>query len=284
MIWLDAVVQGVLLGGLYALLAIGISVAYRVTRVVNLAHGELILLVAWVIVLLGRWLGMGPFVAAALAAPALFALGWLLQRHVLNRTLGSDVVPPLVVTFGLAVVIQEALPVAADGDPVAAAPFGSVAVALGPVTVGLMPLLALVSAVGVILALQGLLRHGRAGRRVRAVSDDPETAMLIGIRPARVFAGVSGVALVAATVAALYLGVGLAEPATGAPRLIHAFEAALIGGLGSLWGALAGGVVIGVAQTVGGAIDPEWQVLAGHAAFIVVMLVRPRGLFPGAVV
>jgi branched-chain amino acid transport system permease protein len=119
------------------------------------------------------------------------------------------------------------------------------------------------------------------GRAFRATSDDPVTASLMGIRPASVFAMATGLAMVVVTIAALYLGMRANfDPAIGPARLIYAFEAVIIGGLGSLWGTLAGGIIIGVAQTLGAAINPEWQILAGHLAFLIVLLIRPRGLFP----
>ena len=154
---------------------------------------------------------------------------------------------------------------------------------LGPVTVGLAPLLTFLSAVGVIVALNAIFYRTALGRAFRAVSDDPVTAGLMGIRPANVFAVATGLAMVVVTIAALYLGMRANfDPAIGPARLIYAFEAVIIGGLGSLWGTLAGGILIGVAQTFGAAINPEWQILAGHLMFLAVLLIRPRGLFPRA--
>ena len=135
-----------------------------------------------------------------------------------------------------------------------------------------------------ILALNLLFYRTSLGRAFRATSDDPETAQLMGIDNKRIFALAMGVAMTVVTVAALYLGMRANfDPTIGPARLIYAFEAVIIGGLGSLWGTLAGGAVIGLAQTIGARIDPEWQILAGHVAFLVVLVLRPRGLFPRAV-
>ncbi|MCU0909199.1 MAG: branched-chain amino acid ABC transporter permease [Rhodobacteraceae bacterium] len=286
MIWVDTIVQGVLLGGLYALFAAGLSLAFGIMRLVNLAHGDLIVMAAYLILILVSALGLHPFVAAAVAAPVMFAVGWGLQRVVLSRTLGTDILPPLLVTFGLSIVIQNALleGFSADSRRISAGALETASVDLGPVTVGLMPLLTFASAVAVIVVLNWLLYRTAMGRAFRATSDDPVTARLMGIDPGRVFATATGLALVVATIAALYLGVrSNFDPAIGPARLIYAFEAVIIGGLGSLWGTLAGGVIIGVAQTLGAAINPEWQILAGHIAFLVVLAIRPRGLFPRAV-
>jgi branched-chain amino acid transport system permease protein len=285
MIWLDTLIQGILLGGLYALFAAGLSLVFGIMRLVNLAHGDLIVLGAYLILGLGTATGLHPFLAAALALPLMFALGWALQSALLNRVLGDDILPPLLVTFGLSVVIQNALLMgfSADSRKLPIGPIEAQSLPLGPVTVGAMPLITFASAIVVILGLNWLFYHTALGRAFRATSDDPVTAQLMGIRPRRIFAVATGIAMVVATIAALYLGARANfDPAIGPARLLYAFEAVIIGGLGSLWGTLAGGLVIGVAQAMGAAINPEWQILAGHLAFVAVLLVRPRGLFPRA--
>ncbi len=286
MIWIDTVIQGVLLGGLYALFAAGLSLVFGIMRLVNLAHGDLIVLGAYIVLGVTAVLGLHPLVAVLIAMPLMFALGYILQLGVLNRVLGDDILPPLLVTFGLSIVIQNALLETASADS-RRLPAGDIAVQslpVGPITIGVLPLLTFVSAIAVIAGLQWLFYRTATGRAFRAVSDDPVTASLMGIRPNSIFALATGIAMVVVTIAALYLGMRATfDPAIGPTRLIYAFEAVIIGGLGSLWGTLAGGVVIGVAQTLGAAINPEWQILAGHVAFLVVLLVRPRGLFPRAV-
>ncbi|MFN3641339.1 MAG: branched-chain amino acid ABC transporter permease [Gemmobacter sp.] len=286
MIWIDTIVQGILLGGLYALFAAGLSLVFGIMRLVNLAHGDMIVAAAFLILILVSLLGLNPFVAAAVAAPVMFAAGWLLQRYVLNRTLGKDILPPLLVSFGLSVALQNALleGFSADSRRIPAGALETASLNLGVVTVGVMPLLTFATAVGAILVLNRIFYRTALGRAFRATSDDPVTASLMGIRPQSVFAVATGLAMVVVTLAALYLGMrSNFDPSIGPARLIYAFEAVIIGGLGSLWGTLAGGIIIGVAQTVGAAINPEWQILAGHVAFLIVLLVRPRGLFPRAV-
>lgn len=285
MIWIDTIVQGVLLGGLYALFAAGLSLVFGIMRLVNLAHGDMIVAAAFLILILVSMLGLNPFVAAALAAPVMFGAGWLLQRFVLNRTLGKDILPPLLVSFGLSVALQNALleGFSADSQRIPAGALETASLDLGIVTVGVMPLLTFLTAVGAIIVLNAIFYRTRIGRAFRATSDDPVTASLMGIRPQSVFALATGLAMVVVTLAALYLGMRANfDPSIGPARLIYAFEAVIIGGLGSLWGTLAGGIIIGVAQTVGAAVNPEWQILAGHVAFLIVLLVRPRGLFPRA--
>jgi branched-chain amino acid transport system permease protein len=283
---LDTLIQGILLGGLYTLFAAGLALVFGIMRLVNLAHGDLIVMAAFLILYLVTGLGLNPFVAAIFAMPVMFGIGWALQYFVLNRTLGPDILPPLLVTFGLSIVIQNGLlqGFSADSRRIPIGPLESASINLGPIAVGVMPLLTFVSAVLVILALNVIFYRTSLGRAFRATSDDKVTAGLMGIRPDNIFAIATGLALVVATIAALYLGARANfDPTIGPARLIYAFEAVIIGGLGSFWGTLAGGVIIGVAQTLGASINPEWQILAGHVAFLIVLLFRPRGLFPRAV-
>ncbi|TXH84450.1 MAG: branched-chain amino acid ABC transporter permease [Rhizobium sp.] len=284
--WLDTLLQGILLGGLYALFAAGLSLVFGIMRLVNLAHGDLIVLAAFLILVLVSLLGLNPFLAALIAAPLMFAAGWLLQYHLLNRTLGKDILPPLLVTFGLSVVIQNGLleGFTADSRRISAGVLETASLQVGGINAGVMPLLTFASAVLVIVGLNQLIYRTELGRAFRATSDDVVTASLMGIRPNVIFAIATGLAMMIVTVAALYLGMRANfDPTAGPARLIYAFEAVIIGGLGSLWGTLAGGVILGIAQTMGAAVNPEWQILAGHIAFLLVLLFRPRGLFPRAV-
>lgn len=286
MIWLDVLVQGILLGGLYALFAAGLSLVFGIMRLVNLAHGDLIVFAAFAILLITATLGLNPFLAPLLAAPLMFAAGWALQRFGLNRVLGKDILPPLLVTFGLSVALQNGMleVFSADSQRLKIGALESASIDLGIVTVGTLPLLTFASAVAAIFVLNRIFYTTALGRAFRAVSDDPTTASLMGLNPKSVFAVATGLAMVIVTLAALYLGMRANfDPSIGPARLLYAFQAVIIGGLGSLWGTLAGGAIIGVAQTFGAQINPEWQILAGHIAFLIVLLIRPRGLFPRAV-
>ena len=285
--WLDTIIQGVLLGGLYSLFAAGLSLIFGIMRLVNLAHGDLILLAAFAILALATWFGFDPFLAALLAMPAMFAAGFALQHVLLNRTLGRDLLPPLLVTFGLSIIIQNGLLEAftADSRRLRLGAIETASIHLGGnLAIGVMPLLTLGSAIAVILLLNLLFYRTALGRAFRATSDDLEIAQLMGIDHHRIYSIAMGIAMVVATIAALYLGIRANfDPTIGPARLIYAFEAVIIGGLGSLWGTLAGGIIIGLAQTVGAKMNPEWQILAGHIAFLVVVVLRPRGLFPRSV-
>jgi branched-chain amino acid transport system permease protein len=286
LVWLDTIIQGVLLGGLYALYATGLSLIFGIMRLVNLAHGDLMVAAAYLILALAQFAGINTVVAFAISLPLMFGVGYLLQLHLLNRTLGEDILPPLLVTFGISIVIQNALlqGFSADTRRLPIGGISNLSVPLGGgIAVGIMPLLSLAAAIAVVFGLNQLFYHTRLGRALRATSDDTETAQLVGINNQRIYAIAMGLALAVCAVAAFFLGSrSTFDPTTGPARLIYAFEAVIIGGLGSLWGTLAGGIVVGVAQTVGARINPEWQILAGHVAFLVVLILRPRGFFPRA--
>jgi branched-chain amino acid transport system permease protein len=284
--WFDALIQGVLLGSLYALFAAGLSLMFGVMRLVNLAHGDLIVLSAFAILVIAAKLGLDPFAATLVAIPILFVIGFALQQVLLNRTLGRDLLPPLLVTFGLSIIIQNGLLqiFSADSQRLRSGAIETASIPLGgDIAIGVVPLLTFLSAIAVIVLLNLIFYRTPIGRAFRATSDDLEVAQLMGIDHRRIFAMAMGLAFVVIAIAALYLGLRANfDPTIGPARLLYAFEAVIIGGLGSFWGTLAGGIVLGLAQTIGARIDPEWQILSGHIAFLVVLALRPRGLFPRA--
>ena len=281
--WASAIVQGTLLGGLYALFAAGLSLIFGVMRLVNIAHGDLIVLAAYLGLSTTVMLGIHPFVALLIVMPAMAGIGYVLQRGILNRTLGDDILPPLLVTFGLSVIIQNALLEGYSADPqkLNAGLVETASVPLGGLTVGVLPLLTFGIAVAVIAALQFMFYRTSLGRAFRATSDNSDIAQLMGLNKAHVFGMAMALALAVTAIAGILLGVRTSfDPSVGGARLIFGFEAVIIGGLGNLWGTLAGGIILGVAQTIGAKIDPGWQLLSGHIAFLVVLAVRPQGLFP----
>lgn len=281
--WINTLVQGVLLGGLYALFAAGLSLIFGVMRLVNIAHGDLIILAAYLGLSTTVMLGVHPFVALLIVMPAMAGLGYVLQRGLLNHTLGDDILPPLLVTFGLSVIIQNALLEGYTADPqtLNGGAIETASIQLGGLALGVLPLLTFAIAVGTIALLQWIFYSTGMGRGFRAVSDNQDIAQIMGFNKAHVFGLAMAVALAVTAVAGVLLGMRTSfDPSIGGGRLIFGFEAVIIGGLGNLWGTLAGGVILGVAQTIGAKIDPGWQILAGHIAFLIVLAVRPNGLFP----
>ena len=284
--WIDTLLQGVLLGGLYSLYATGLSVIFGIMRLVNLAHGDLIVLGAFLI-LVATSAGVPLIVACAVVVPIMFALGYVLQSLLLNRALGRNILPPLLITFGLSIIVQNGLleTFSADTRRLDVGPLQSASLPIGGgIAIGIMPLIGLVAAIVVILLLNALFYRTAVGRAFRATSDDVEIAQLMGINNRSIYALTMGISLAVCALAAFFLGTRANfDPSIGPARLLYAFEAVIIGGLGSLWGTLAGGIVVGLAQTIGAHIDPEWQLLSGHIAFLIVLVIRPRGLFPRAV-
>ena len=280
-LWINVIIQGVLVGGLYAMFAAGLSLIFGIMRLVNIAHGDLIVLAAYLALVATHTLGINPITSLLIVVPLMAALGYVLQRVLLNRTLGDDLLPPLLVTFGLSVIIQNALLEVFTADSVrlqaGAIETASIPVVPG-ISIGVLPLLQFVVAVVVIGGLQALFYRTALGRAFRATSDDPAVAQLMGLDNRHIFALGMALSLAVVAIAGVLLAIRTNfDPAIGPARLIFGFEAVIIGGLGSLWGTLAGGIVLGVAQGIGAQIDPGWQVLAGHLAFLVVLAVRPEG-------
>jgi branched-chain amino acid transport system permease protein len=284
MIWANIIIQGILVGGLYALFAAGLSLIFGVMRLVNIAHGDFIVaaaFLAWVIV---QATGLNPLLSLIIVVPLAMAFGYGLQKWVLNRTLGKDILPPLLVTFGLSVILQNGLleVFTADSRKLDAGVIETASFQLLPdVAIGYLPLLQFIVSVAVIWELQYLFYNTALGRAFRATSDDSETALLMGLDQSKVYAWAMALCMGVVAIAGVFLGVrSNFDPFMGPGRLIFGFEAVIIGGLGNLWGTLIGGVILGVSQAIGAQINPGWQVLAGHLVFLLVLAFRPKGLFP----
>ena len=282
--WINVILQGILVGGLYAMFAAGLSLIFGVMRLVNIAHGDLIVLSAYVALVVAQTLGIGPLTALIIVVPVMAMIGYALQWFVLNRTLGDDLLPPLLVTFGLSVIIQNGLLTVftADSVKLQAGPIEVATIRLAEgLYVGVLPLLQFAVAVAVIAGLQLIFYRTAIGRAFRAIADEPGVAQLMGLDNRHVFALAMALSLAVVAIAGVFLAVRANfDPSQGPARLIFGFEAVIIGGLGSLWGTLAGGLILGVAQAVGAHLDPGWQILAGHIAFLIVLAARPQGLFP----
>jgi branched-chain amino acid transport system permease protein len=284
---IELFVQAALLGGLYTLFALGQSLMFGVMRLTNTAHGDFIVLAAFgaiaglMLVGASGWAVLG--VSLALL-PLAFGFGWALQRWVLNGTVGRDPLPSLVVTFGLAIVIQNLLQELFSADPrsIETGGFNTLSLPLpGGVAIGALPLLILALAVAATAGLQWLFSATAIGRSFRAVSDDREIAELMGLHAGRVYALATGIAFVLVAVAGVLQAMRTTvSPTDGPLLLLFAFEAVIIGGMGSFWGTLAGAMLLGLAQQVGFRIDPGWGIWFGHLVFLAVLVLRPQGLFP----
>jgi branched-chain amino acid transport system permease protein len=282
--WINIILQGVLTGGLYAMFAAGLSLIFGVMRLVNIAHGDLIVLAAYLALVVTNALGINPLLSIIVVAPLMAVIGYALQRVLLNRALGDDLLPPLLVTFGLSVIIQNGLleVFTADSRKLQAGSIEVDSIQIGAgLAIGTMPLIQFVVAIVTIAALQAIFYRSAIGRAFRATSDDRAVAQLMGLDNRHVYALAMALSMAIVAVAGVLLAVRANfDPSIGPARLIFGFEAVIIGGLGSMWGTLAGGVILGVSQAIGAQINPGWQLLAGHIAFLLIVALRPEGLFP----
>ncbi|GAA3552488.1 branched-chain amino acid ABC transporter permease [Nonomuraea rosea] len=274
---MNALIHGILLGGEYALIACGLSLTFGVMRLVNIAHGDLAVCGAYLALFGSVALGVPATYLLPLVLPVAFLLGWALHVTLFERALRTGPLAPVLVTFGLSVVIQNLLTAGVTANP-RTLDGGALSLA-GVDGVSLLRITAFVVAVGVLGGLQLVLSRTAFGRRVRATADDVETARLVGIRVRPLFAAVAGLAVATAALAGVFLGLmGTVDPYAGGLTLIFAFEAVVIGGVGSLWGTLVGGIAIGLTQQLAALWSAGFSVLAVHLLFFAVLTLRPRGL------
>ncbi len=279
----NAIVQGIFLGAFYAVLACGLSIMFGVMRIINLAHGDIAVLGAYVVFVIVQSTGMSPFAAFIAALPVMIVLGYVLQLTILERSLKSGILTPLLATFGLSIVIQNLLLIRFSPDVRSlGGEAGAITTSSWQVTSGLsvsaLGIVILVVAVVVFGALQLFLSRTRTGWMMRATAEDADAAELAGIDSRGMYARATALAVAIAALGGLFLAIrSVFDPLSGPTQLIFAFEAVVIGGMGSLWGTLLGGLALGVAQTVGAQVNPEYSALAGHLLFLAVLVLRYGG-------
>jgi branched-chain amino acid transport system permease protein len=277
---LSNLLQAVFLGAYYAMIACGLSFMFSIMRIINLAHGSLAVLSAYLLYVLAEKFGINPFLGLLIVAPIMAALGWILQRYILDRSARGGELLPVLTTFGLAILLDNLMfqRFGADtrslGSYIGDLSWDSYELPCG-IFVGKLQVVILLTVIVVIGALQLFLRKTQLGRSIRATAMDPDTAGLVGIDAKRASAIATAIAMVTVTLAGAFLGMRTTfEPYSGGMQLLSAFEATVIGGLGSLWGTLFGGFVLAVAQTLGATIHPQGFLLGGHFAFLVVLFIR----------
>jgi branched-chain amino acid transport system permease protein len=279
----NQLLQGVLLGGYYALLACGLSFMYGVMRIINLAHGSLAIVAAYLILVLADHYELHPFAALLIVIPAMGLLGWVLHRLVLERSARAGALVPLLATFGLAGVLDNTLFQQFGADTQSLAPYIDTLaydswILPGDLVIGHLALLTFCVAAALLGALQWMMGHTALGRRIRAASEDPATAELAGVNARAAYTIASAIAIVTVTIAGCFLAMRATfDPYAGPIQLIFAFEALIIGGTRSLWGTLWGGILLGAAQTMGAKLHPQGFLIAGHLVFLVFLLVRLYG-------
>jgi branched-chain amino acid transport system permease protein len=274
---LDALIQGILLGGYYAILAAGLSLMFGVVRFINLAHGDLAILGAYLVLFAVEVLGLSPWVAVAAVVPVMALLGWVLQATLFARTIKGGFLLPLLTTFGLGAILQNGMfglfgsDARSLGNHIGNLSWASWQLPFG-ITLGQLPVITFAVAVAVLGSLQLVLSFTKLGRAIRATASDPEAAELSGIDARAVHRAAAAIATALAGLAGAFLAMrALISPYAGPAQLIFAFEAVVIGGIGSLWGTLIGGIVLGVAQSFGATISAQGFQLAGHLVFLGVL-------------
>jgi branched-chain amino acid transport system permease protein len=278
--FINTVIQGVLLGGYYAMIACGLSFMLGVMKIINLAHGSLAIVAAFAFFLLAQYWGINPFLALLLVLPTMAAVGWFLQRGILEQSARSGALVPILSTFGLAIVIDNTLFEYFGADTRSLAPFiGSLSYDSWSLTddiyVGQLAVVTFVAAVVLLGGLQVFLTYTAIGRAIRATAEDPDTVELVGVNSRAVNAISAAIALVTVGIAGMFLAMRATfDPYAGPLQLIFAFEAAVIGGAGSLWGTLLGGIVLGLAQTLGAQVHPQGFLITGHAVFLIILFGR----------
>ncbi len=278
----ETLLNGLMLGALYALFGLGLSLSLGVMRMINIAHGDLIVVGAYLTSVIMGATGLGAFTALLFEVPAMFALGFLVQILLFNRVVGRDPLAPLLLTFGVSIVVQNLLQemFTADTKSLRAGDIAGLGFDLGGISIGVLPLLSTLASIALLGVTHWLIGHTHFGRQARAVSDDAGTARLVGVNDRRFFALVTGFIFATIGVAAVLYAVRTPfSPTAGPERLLYSFEAVVLGGLGNVWGTLLGGVVIGVAQLLGAKIASGLGPFFGHLVFLVALLARPQGLF-----
>ena len=283
MAWLETVINGALLGGLYSLLGIGLALVFGVMRVVNIAHGEFMVLSAFfAVMLVSLFPSVHPLLMLIPVVAASFAVGYVYQAVIVNRVAKSpDPLAPLLLTFGVSIVLRNVM-VEVFGADVRSIQVGELSrssLDVFGLRIGVMPLLTLVLAVVLFLLLQWVLKRTKFGRIVRATADRRDIVRLFGVKPDRVYNYVMGLSLALGAIGGVLLAVRSSfTPFSGVERLLIAFEVVVLGGFGSFWGALLGGIALGMAQLIGLKFDPNAGLLYAHLLFFVMLLIRPAGL------
>ena len=288
MIWLNVIVSGVLLGGFYALFACGLSLMFGVMKIINLAHGDMAVVAGYTAVFLVPKFHLPEVWSFLVVVPIFALLGYIVQRTLFQKSIDRDPFTTLLVTFGLSVVIENLLLeiYTANAQSIN---IGSLITKSwqvnNTISVSYLSLTVLIVSVVVLGALQLFLSKTSTGRQIRAVSDDREAAQLCGTNYRHIFGIASSLAFATVALAGIAFGMYTSlSPTAGGVNLLFAFETVVIGGIGSLWGTLVGGILLGIAQQFGAHFNEQYTVLAGNILFLLVLAIRPQGLFGRKVV
>jgi branched-chain amino acid transport system permease protein len=277
------ILNGILLGGLYALIAIGMSMMFGIVKLVNLAHGDLMIMASYVGLVFAAWLGINPFWTIIFAVPIMFFVGYFIQGFLLNRVLGKEMEPPLLVAFGVSIILQNLLLMIFTPDARSLlTPLSTMSIKVTEyLSISVLYLVNFCVAVVVIYLLYLFFQKSYLGRSIRAASDDETAAQLMGVNTKRIYGLAMGIAMMTAAVAGVLVGMTFTfYPHTGPQYLIVAFGVVVIGGLGSIKGTFLGGFILAMAQLLGATfLGPGFQLLSGYVVLLIVLAIRPQGIF-----
>jgi branched-chain amino acid transport system permease protein len=278
------IIKGILLGGLYVVIALGLSLVFGVMKLINVGHGDLVILGSYFAFAAMTWLGMDPFLSLVMGVPLFFGFGFLVQRFIINRTFRVSLDAALIATFGISIIVQGL--VQAIFTPFARSlttPYQLQTFAVGPVTISVRYLLDFIGGLTVMLALREFLRRTYLGRAISAASQNKPVAERMGINPSRVYSFAFAIAMACAAVAGVLQGLTFSfVPVSGPPLLIISFGVIILGGLGSMMGTFIGGMIFGLTQTLGAYLSGGSMLVQNIAAYLlvfVVLSVRPQGIF-----
>lgn len=284
--FLQALINGVMLGGFYAVMVLGFSIIWGVMGVINLAHGELIMVGAYITWVLNKQFGVDPFLALAIVMPIMFVLGYILQRVLINRVIERPHLIALLVTFGLAIIIANVVKLIYTASPrITETELGGFW-EVGNVTIPVTKFYILIAALIIMGALHTFLQRTRLGKSIRAAAQNKEAARIVGIEIGRVYAITFAICVAITGAAGVLISPTQAVfPFMGPPLTLRAFAITAMAGLGSIPGALAGGLVLGlieafVAIYVSGS-GTNWAIISSFVLLVVVLVTRPQGLFGG---
>lgn len=278
MYFIQTIINGLLLGGVYALLGVGMTMIFGIVKLTNLAHGEFIVLGAYLSVVLAPMLGVDPILTLFVSVPLMFLAGFLLQYFLIGKAMKKGNEPALLVTFGLSIILQDVMLLifSADAQHISTS-YAVASLRIGELEISVLNIVLFVISLSAIIALSAFLKYTHTGRAIRATADDADAAALTGVSVKKVYAIAMGISMASAALAGLCVGMKWTfYPSSGGSYLLIAFVVVVIGGLGSVPGTLIAGILFGMAQVIGGA---NYGLLISYIMLLIVLIVKPKGIF-----
>ena len=280
---IQSLIQGVLLGGLYAAIGIGMSLIFGIVKLTNLAHGDFLVLGSYISLVVTSTLGISPFLSLIIVVPVMFCIGFVVQNTMLNKVLSKGAEPTLMITFGLSIVIQNLLLYFFTADARnlhSSITLKSITISDG-IRIPVIYLISCVVGVVVILILGAYFKKTYQGKAIMAAADDLEVAQLMGVNIKNIYGLAMGISIATAAIAGVMVGmIYNFYPTSGSSYLVIAFAVVVIGGMGSTYGTLVAGLLFGLAQVLGAHFfGAQAQLLTGYIVLLVMLIFRPQGLF-----